>query len=41
MLRGRNEKNIEDLLGVDQFGSGRGKWTRKVTGILRVMSERT
>jgi len=25
MLRGRNEKNIEDLLGVDQFGSGRGK----------------
>jgi hypothetical protein len=39
ILRRRNEKKIEDVLGEDQFGVRRGKGSRKVTGMVRMMSE--
>ena len=41
MLRRKIEKKIEDVLGEDQFGFRRGKGTRDVIGMLRIISERT
>jgi hypothetical protein len=41
ILRRRIEKKIEDVLGEDQFGFRRGKGTRVVIGMLRIISERT
>ena len=41
ILRRRIGRKIEDVLGEDQFGFRRGKGTRKVTGMLRMISERT
>jgi hypothetical protein len=41
MLRRRIEKEIEDVFEEDQFGFRRGKGTRDVTGMLRIISERT
>ena len=41
ILRRRIEKKIEDVLGEDQFGFRRGKGNRYVTGMLRIISERT
>jgi hypothetical protein len=41
VLRRRIEKKIEDVLGEDQFGFRRGKGTRDVIGMLRIISERT
>ena len=32
---------IEDVLGEDQFGFGRGKGTRDATGMMRIIAERT
>jgi hypothetical protein len=40
ILRGRTERNIEDVLGEDQFGFRRGKGTSSVIGMLRI-SEQT
>jgi hypothetical protein len=36
----RIERNVEDVLGEDQFGFRRGKETRDAIGMLRVISER-
>ena len=41
ILRRRIEKKIWDVLGEDQFGFRRGKGTRDVIGMLRIISERT
>jgi hypothetical protein len=41
ILRRRNEKKIEDVLGEDQFGSRRGKGTSDAIGMLRIISKRT
>jgi hypothetical protein len=41
ILRRRIEKNIEDVLGEDQFGFRSGKGTRDAIGMLRIISERT
>jgi hypothetical protein len=41
ILRRRIEKKIDDLLGVDHFGLRRGKGTRNVIGMLRIISGRT
>jgi hypothetical protein len=41
ILRRRIEKNIEDVLGEDQFGFRRGKGTRDAIGMLRIISERS
>ena len=41
ILRIRNEKKIEDVLGEDQFGSRRGKGTSDAIGMLRIISKRT
>jgi hypothetical protein len=41
ILRRRIEKNIEDVLGEDQFGFRRGKEIRNAIGMLRIISERT
>jgi len=40
-LRRRIEKKIEDVIGIDQFGFIRGKGTRIVFVMLRIISERT
>jgi len=37
----RIEKNIEDILGKDQFGFRRGKGTRDTNGMMRIISEQT
>ena len=39
----RTDKKMKDALGEDQFRhtNGRGKWTEDVTGLLRIISERT
>jgi hypothetical protein len=41
ILRRRIEKNIEDVLGEDQFGFRKGKGTKDAIGMLRIISERT
>jgi len=41
ILRRRIEKKIEEVHGEDQFGFIRGKGTRDVIGMLRIISERT
>jgi hypothetical protein len=41
ILRRRFERKTEDALGEDQFGYRRGKETRDVIGMLRIISERT
>ena len=41
ILRRRIQKKIEDLLGEDQFGFGRGKGTRNAVGMMRITAERT
>ena len=41
ILRRRIERQIEDVLGEDQFGFRRGKGTRDAIGVLRIISERT
>jgi len=40
ILRRRTEKRIEDVFGEDQFGFRRGKGTRDVNEMLRIISER-
>jgi hypothetical protein len=40
MLRRRIEKKIENILGEDRFGFRRGKGTRDLIGMLRIISER-
>jgi hypothetical protein len=40
MILRRFERKIEDVLGEDQFGFGRGKGTRVATGML-IISEHT
>ena len=41
ILRRRTEKNIEDVLGKDQFGFRRGKGAGNAIGTLRIISEQT
>jgi hypothetical protein len=41
ILRGRIERNIEDVLGEDHFGFRRGKATKDVIRMMRILSERT
>jgi hypothetical protein len=41
ILRRRIERKAEDALGEDQFGFRRGKGTRDVIGMLRIISEQT
>jgi hypothetical protein len=41
ILRRRIEREIQDVLGEDQFGFRRGKGTRDAIGMLRIISERT
>jgi hypothetical protein len=41
ILRRWIKRKIVDVLGEDQFGFRRGKGTRDVTGMLRIISERT
>jgi len=41
ILGRRIEKKIEDVLGEDQFGFRRGKGTRYVIGMMRIIAERT
>ena len=41
ILRGMIEREIENVLGKEQFGSRRGKGTRDAIGIQRIISERT
>ena len=41
ILRRRIERKIEDVLGEDQFGFRRGKGTRDVIGMMRIIAERT
>jgi hypothetical protein len=41
ILRRRIERKTEDVLGEDQFGFRRGKGSRDVIGMLRIISERT
>jgi len=41
ILRRRIERNIEEVLGEDQFGFRRGKRTRDAIGVLKITSERT
>jgi len=41
ILRGRIEKNIEGVLGEEQFGFRRGKGTRDAIGMMRITAERT
>ena len=41
ILRRRIEKEIEGVLGEDQFGFRRGKGTTDAVGMLRIISERT
>jgi hypothetical protein len=37
----RIERKLEDVLGEDQFGFGRGKGARDAVGMLKRISERT
>ena len=39
ILRKRIKRKTEDVLEEDQFGFRRGKGTRDVTGMLRIISE--
>ena len=39
ILRRRFEREIEDVLGEDEFGFRRGKCTRKAIRMLRIISE--
>jgi hypothetical protein len=39
--RRRIEKKIENVLGEDQFGFRRGKGTRNVIGMMRIIAELT
>ena len=39
ILRRRIERKIEDVLGEDQFGFRRGKGTRDVIGMMRIIAE--
>ena len=39
ILRRRIEKKIEDVLGKDQFGFGRGKGTRDAVEMMRIIAE--
>ena len=41
ILRRRIERKIEDVLGEDQFGFRRGKGTRDVIGMMRIIAEHT
>ena len=41
ILRRRIKREIEDVLGKDQFGRRRGKGTRDAIDIQRIISERT
>jgi hypothetical protein len=41
MLSRKIERKIEDVLGEDQFRVRKGKGTRDVIGMLRIISERT
>ena len=41
ILRRRIEKEIEDLLGDDQFGFRRGNRTRDAIGMMGIIAERT
>ena len=41
ILRRRIERKIEDVLGEDQFGFGRGKGTMNSIGMMRIIAERT
>ena len=41
ILRRRTERNIEDVLGEDQFGFRRGKGIRDVIGMKRIIAEQT
>jgi hypothetical protein len=41
ILRRRIERKIEDALGEDRFGFKRGKETRDVIGMMRIIAERT
>jgi hypothetical protein len=41
ILRRQIERKTEDVLGEDQFGFRRGKGSRDVTGMLRIISQRT
>jgi len=41
ILRTKIEKKIEDVIGEDQFGFGKGKGTGDAIGMLRITSERT
>jgi hypothetical protein len=41
VIRRRSEKEIEYLLGEDQFGFRKGKGTRDAIGMLRIILERT
>ena len=41
ILSRRIERKIEDVLGEDQFGFRRGKGTRDVIGMMRIIAERT
>ena len=41
VLRRRNERKIENVLGEDQFGFRKGKGTRDAIGMMRIIAERT
>ena len=41
ILRRRVENKIEEVLGEDQFGFGRGKGTRNAIVMMRIIAERT
>jgi hypothetical protein len=41
ILKRRIEREIEDILGEDQFGFRRGKGTRDANGMMRIIAERT
>jgi len=41
ILRRRIENKIEEVLGEDQFGFGRGKGTRNAIVMMRIIAERT
>ena len=39
ILRRRIERKVEDVLGEDQFGFRRGKGTRDIIGMMRIIAE--
>jgi hypothetical protein len=41
ILKRRIERKVEDILGEDQFGFRRGKGSRDVIGMMRIIAERT